>query len=79
MLNKTTFSDLVNNKLNPRNVSILCVTEQWLDSDNLQATSIDNFKLVSYFSWINKDKGGASIFMKILLQILNQSIYIGGV
>jgi exonuclease III len=45
-------------------VNVLCLTEQWLNCQNLINTNIQNFKLVSTFNRKYKTHGGSCIYVK---------------
>ena len=52
----------LNTELNQ--VKVMCLTEHWLNCQNLNNTNIKNFKLVSAFSRKNKTHGGSCIYVK---------------
>jgi hypothetical protein len=47
-----------------KQVNVLCLTEHWLNGQNLINTNIQNFKLVSAFNIKDKTHGGSCIYVK---------------
>jgi len=61
--NKTTELEVwLNTELNQ--VDVICLTEHWLNDQNLIRTNIQNFKLVSSFSRKYRTHGGSCIYVK---------------
>ena len=49
-------------------IDVICLTEHWLNHQNLSRTNISNFKLVSTFNRTYKTHGGSCIYVKPLNQ-----------
>lgn len=57
-------SDMLNLHLNTHKVDILCITEHWLNDEQTNLSSIENYKLVCYYSRKKYQRGGVCIFAK---------------
>lgn len=61
--------DNLNIHLSTHSVDVLCMTEHWLQESELLSTVIQNYKLISYFTRKNMQRGGVCIFAKTGINI----------